>query len=76
MKKFLIVCSLQCIACGFLAAQNIQNNPNTNHGNKFEQLGRFCQLPMNTVLPAVPPVQNTGSSVPITISNVSWMKRT
>ena len=45
MKKFLIMCSLQCIACGFLAAQNIQNNPNSNHGNKFEQLGTILPTP-------------------------------
>jgi len=45
MKKFLIVCSLQLIACGFLIAQNTQNNPNSNHGNKFEQLGTILPTP-------------------------------
>lgn len=45
MKKFLIVCSLQCIACSFLIAQNIQNNASSNHGNKFEQLGTILPTP-------------------------------
>src|SRR4030095_11399919 len=45
MKKFLIVCSLQLIACSFLIAQNTQNNPNSNHGNKFEQLGTTLPTP-------------------------------
>src|SRR5678816_2626314 len=44
-KKFLIVCSLQLIACSFLVAQNTQNNPNSNHGNKFEQLGTILPTP-------------------------------
>src|SRR5688572_13334618 len=39
LKKVLLVCSMHLIACSFLFAQNIQNNPNSNHGNKFEQLG-------------------------------------
>src|SRR6187549_622772 len=45
MKTFLIVCSLQLLACSFLIAQNIQNNPNSNHGNKFEQLGTILPTP-------------------------------
>lgn len=45
MKKFLLACSLQLIACSFLLAQNIQNNSNSNHGNKFEQLGSILPTP-------------------------------
>jgi Peptidase family M1 domain len=45
MKKLLLACSLQLIACGFLLAQNIQNNSNSNHGNKFEQLGSILPTP-------------------------------
>src|SRR4051812_6780986 len=29
----------------FINAQNIQNNPNSNHGNKFEQLGTILPTP-------------------------------
>src|SRR3954466_1014335 len=29
----------------FINAQNIQNNPNSNHGNKFEQLGAILPTP-------------------------------
>ena len=36
-------------------AQNIQNNPESNHGNKFEQLG--------TILPT-PNVYRTASGAP------------
>jgi len=39
----------------FINAQNIQNNPGSNHGNKFEQLG--------TILPT-PNEQRTASGAP------------
>src|SRR5687768_9934275 len=45
MKKLLLVGSLQFIAAGILVAQNLQNNPNSNHGNKFEQLGTILPTP-------------------------------
>ena len=45
MKRIFLTCSLQLIACGFLTAQNIQNNNNSNHGNKFEQLGVILPTP-------------------------------
>ncbi|MEO6069292.1 MAG: M1 family metallopeptidase, partial [Chitinophagaceae bacterium] len=45
MKKILLACSLQLMAGGLLWAQNIQNNPNSNHGNKFEQLGTTLPTP-------------------------------
>jgi hypothetical protein len=45
MKKFLLGCSLQMIACCFILAQNTQNNSNSNHGNKFEQLGTILPTP-------------------------------
>ncbi|MGZ3932264.1 MAG: M1 family metallopeptidase [Bacteroidia bacterium] len=43
MKKFFI---LPLIALAqFAAAQNIRNNPASNHGNKFEQLGTILSTP-------------------------------
>jgi hypothetical protein len=45
MKKFL---SLVVAVCGMFSipyAQNIQNNPGSNHGNKFEQLGTILPTP-------------------------------
>lgn len=43
MKQFtLFLCLLFPI---ILFAQNIQNNPNSNHGNKFEQLGTIMPTP-------------------------------
>ena len=30
-----------------VSAQNIQNNPESNHGNKFEQLGTILPTPNN-----------------------------
>jgi hypothetical protein len=45
MKQLFLACSLQLIACSFLLAQNIQNNPGSNHGNKFEQLGTILPTP-------------------------------
>ncbi|MDQ3844020.1 MAG: M1 family peptidase, partial [Bacteroidota bacterium] len=45
MKKLLILFCLQGIAGSFLLAQNIQNNPGSNHANKFEQLGTILPTP-------------------------------
>jgi hypothetical protein len=39
MLRFFKVSSLCCIAISGTFAQNIKNNPTSNHGNKFEQLG-------------------------------------
>jgi hypothetical protein len=41
MKKFLLVLTTQLFTLSFLIAQDIQNNPASNHGNKFEQLGNI-----------------------------------
>ena len=45
MKRFLLSFGLLWLACGITQAQNIQNNPNSNHGNKFEQLGTILPTP-------------------------------
>ncbi|MES1216303.1 MAG: hypothetical protein ABUT20_12380, partial [Bacteroidota bacterium] len=45
MKKILLILTLQVMACSILLAQDIQNNPNSNHGNKFEQLGTVLPTP-------------------------------
>jgi hypothetical protein len=44
MKKFLFLFSVTCVTIG-VHAQNIQNNPGSNHGNKFEQLGTILPTP-------------------------------
>lgn len=54
MKKYLLCCSLLVALCGTIGAQ-IQNNSNSNHANKFEQLG--------TILPT-PNEQRTASGAP------------
>ncbi len=43
MRKLLLLLSF-CPA-GVLLAQNIQNNPTSNHGNKFEGLGTILPTP-------------------------------
>jgi hypothetical protein len=43
MKKLLVASILFTAQVGM--AQNIQNNPNSNHGNKFEQLGTILPTP-------------------------------
>ncbi|WP_460566812.1 M1 family metallopeptidase [Flaviaesturariibacter terrae] len=45
MKKLLFACGVQLLAGGFLLAQNPQNNPGSNHANKFEQLGTVMPTP-------------------------------
>jgi hypothetical protein len=44
MKKQLLILLSFCSA-GTLLAQNIQNNPTSNHGNKFEALGTILPTP-------------------------------
>src|SRR6266567_2204583 len=43
-KKSLLL-FLSCCSAGVVLAQNTQNNPNSNHGNKFEQLGTILPTP-------------------------------
>ncbi len=44
MKKCLSLLLMGCLSA-FTFAQNIQNNPGSNHGNKFEQLGTILPTP-------------------------------
>jgi Peptidase family M1 domain len=39
MKKFIYIFLFFLSTCSVLIAQDIRNNPTSNHGNKFEQLG-------------------------------------
>jgi len=39
MKKFIYISLFFLSTCSVLIAQDIKNNPTSNHGNKFEQLG-------------------------------------
>src|SRR6478735_2628351 len=43
MQKILFFLLLCC--AGAVNAQDIHNNPNSNHGNKFEQLGTILPTP-------------------------------
>ena len=45
MKKILIACGFLLTIVSLANAQNIQNNPNSNHGNKFEQLATILPTP-------------------------------
>jgi hypothetical protein len=45
MKKNLTLICLLLIITSAIQAQNIQNNPNSNHGNKFEQLATILPTP-------------------------------
>jgi len=55
MNKLFTLTGLLLFSGGLVMAQNIQNNPGSNHGNKFEQLG--------TILPT-PNEQRTASGAP------------
>jgi hypothetical protein len=55
MNKLFTLTGLLLISGSVAMAQNIQNNPGSNHGNKFEQLG--------TILPT-PNEQRTASGAP------------
>ena len=45
MKKSVLVCLLSLLVAGPMVAQDIYNNPGSNHGNKFEQLGTIMPTP-------------------------------
>src|SRR5688500_18340430 len=45
MKKLLSVCVTMTGLLFGATAQDIKNNPNSNHGNKFEQLGTILPTP-------------------------------
>src|SRR5215216_4371228 len=45
MNKLPLSCFALLFALGTANAQNIQNNPNSNHGNRFEQLGTILPTP-------------------------------
>ena len=61
MKKYFI--TITTIISATILGQNIQNNPGSNHGNKFEQLG--------TILPT-PNVYRTASGAP---GQAYWQNR-
>ena len=44
MRKLFLSITVLAICCA-ADAQNIQNNPGSNHGNKFEQLGTILPTP-------------------------------
>jgi len=44
MRKLIILLTAVCISFG-LTAQDIRNNPGSNHGNRFEQLGSILPTP-------------------------------
>ncbi len=45
MMRLLKITSVLCLASATISAQNIKNNPTSNHGNKFEQLGTILPTP-------------------------------
>jgi hypothetical protein len=45
MKQFLLLVTAVGAGLSGVQAQNIQNNPGSNHGNKFEQLGTILPTP-------------------------------
>ena len=45
MRKQLLFLLAVLGCCSLLNAQNLQNNPGSNHGNKFEQLGTILPTP-------------------------------
>ena len=55
MTRFFTLTTSLCLVASVALAQNTKNNPMSNHGNKFEQLG--------TILPT-PNEQRTASGAP------------
>jgi len=45
MKKLFSLSFLLLSTCSIIVAQDIRNNPTSNHGNKFEQLGTILPTP-------------------------------
>ncbi|HUR65343.1 MAG TPA: M1 family metallopeptidase [Chitinophagaceae bacterium] len=45
MKRLVLFLVAACLLSTAVTAQNTQNNPNSNHGNKFEQMGNIFPSP-------------------------------
>jgi len=76
MKQVTLLVILFSVAFA-VSAQDIKNNPGSNHGNRFEQIGEpFFPHPTNTVPQVVHPDQSTGSNVVIMILPANWMNST
>jgi len=45
MIRYFHLTACLCLLVHFICAQNIKNNPTSNHGNKFEQLGSILPTP-------------------------------
>lgn len=45
LKKLVSACWIMIASANVLVAQDIRNNPTSNHGNKFEQLGTILPTP-------------------------------
>jgi hypothetical protein len=74
MKLKVAILSLSVFAYTGFTAQNIQNNPGSNHGNKFEQLEPFFLRPISTEpLPELPDTV-IGKTEPIMTSMLILMK--
>jgi hypothetical protein len=66
MRVFIVLATFWLsIVTSAVTAQDIQNNPKSNHGNKFEQLGTILPRQMSIVPQVGHPAQNTGSNVRI-----------
>jgi hypothetical protein len=63
MTQFIKITTSLCLMASMALAQNTKNNPMSNHGNKFEQLG--------TILPT-PNEQRTASGAP---GNKYWQQK-
>ena len=68
MKKLLSVSCLFLACFNVLQAQDIRNNPTSNHGNKFEQLGTILPTANEYRTASGALVPSIGNNVPTMIS--------
>lgn len=76
MSKKIAILFLSVFSAILINAQDIKNNPGSNHGNRFEQLGTILPSPNDTEPRAVRRAPNTGNNVVIIISYANSMNPT
>jgi len=74
-KKLVSTCAVIIASASVLIAQDIRNNPSSNHGNKFEQLGTILATPNEYRTAVARQDQSIGNKELIMILKQHWMKK-
>lgn len=74
MRNLILIFALIASQFSLLTAQDLRNNPNSNHANKFEQLGTILPTPNEYRTASGSPGTKYWQQKLIIISNARLMK--